>query len=456
MRSIATVVFLFTVLNVANLYALPKDKSWQSGIKSVELRKAKDAVFLIDKGWVSGKLVKADEESVVIETRGKEETIPRKEVSLIELSDFINPDKREAKNELKLRIRIEGNSECGNLIFNDGTIIKSVEAEPKFTKGGDGDDKASTSAIGVHFDKRGQDRSITAMQTDVTLIPGNANTLSCEYHNNRANGVAGKTKVTFLNPETGKPVAAMKDDISDIWERFTIPIKKLQDTKKTRIEKVPCKKSRLKRIKTNMPKPITSKINARVYLFNGKMVEGKLVAIDEKDAKILTPMKKKRTIPRTQVASIELYDWAADYLKKKKKSGKGDNTSKPIRIMFSGTSSVGYINLPEGDTIDKLIMPPHYTVGRDYNDIGYVNSESNIGFDKKSLDRSITQASAIVIFKMNPRSKKKIQMGNHYTNILAGDMDVFMLDAVTGKKISVVNSKNRQKWDEKFVRGRMK
>ena len=152
--------------------ALPAEKAWQQGMKTKAFSENVDRVFLVNRGWVEGRLISIGDQEVQFAEAGSEHTFSRTEVSLVELSDWLDPRKRKAANELKLRIEFDGTAENADFYFSKGTIIKQVDEGPTFTKGKDADDKAGTQRTHIWFDKGAKDRSATSMYIDVTLLPG--------------------------------------------------------------------------------------------------------------------------------------------------------------------------------------------------------------------------------------------------------------------------------------------
>jgi len=126
--------------------AVPQEGAWKAGIATGFPKPGIDRLFLVNRGWVEGKLLAADSSSVTMQVAANTLRLPRNQVSLIGLSDYLDPGKRTSDKVVRLRIVMTGAAECATLHFNNGTVIKQVDKEPRWEEGGDADDKASTDA----------------------------------------------------------------------------------------------------------------------------------------------------------------------------------------------------------------------------------------------------------------------------------------------------------------------
>ena len=147
---------------------LPAVGAWQTGLRSEPPKEGVDRIFLVNRQWIEGRVTQFDASTVTFDQGGQTHTFPRAEVSVMQLTDWLSPEKRADKQELKLRIVCEGEAETATLFFTRGTIISKVDAEPKFTSGQDADDKLATDRTSLGFDKGGNDRSITSLTADIS------------------------------------------------------------------------------------------------------------------------------------------------------------------------------------------------------------------------------------------------------------------------------------------------
>ena len=132
---------------------VPQEGAWKAGIATGFPKPGIDRLFLVNRGWVEGKLLAADSSSVTMQVAEDTLRLPRNQVSLIGLSDYLDPGKRTADKVVRLRIVMEGAAECATLHFNNGAVIKKVDKEPQWVEGSDADDKASTDATTISFDR---------------------------------------------------------------------------------------------------------------------------------------------------------------------------------------------------------------------------------------------------------------------------------------------------------------
>lgn len=441
---------------------LPGKKDWMQGIKTERFQDTSDGVFLVDRGWIQGQVKTISATDITLVSGSTEHIIRRSEVSLIELSDWLRPEKRGDEGLIKVRIELAGEAECADFFFGDGTIIKQVDAGPSYTEGKDRDDRASAGLTHIRFDKGREDRSATVVQVDLSLLPGQADVLHCETYCGRANVTAGPYSVRFMDPAEGTPLVVMKKPLAALWFKLDVPLAKLgrarypfrttavawQDVKMSRI-------SALDPPSSSNPKVAN---DARCILFDGQVVEGELVSMDDSALLVqIRPVGPPDRVPRAQVAFIELYDWETPLRNPASRNKGGGDVTPPIRIVFAGTSSEGQIDLNPGDAIHELIMPPHHVSVRDFEDIAYVKNERVLGYNNARLDRSPSQVEAIVRLKLGPAASVKAHVHNHYTNILAGDMQLLFYRALTGKKIwaSPKSSQRVQQWDLKIQRSKL-
>ena len=438
--SVLMVLLVVLVTGTHWAIALPEPGAWQTGVKTPPFKEGVDRLFVVNRQWIEGRVKAIDESSVTINTGGEDLVLQREEVSLIELADWLDPTKRnQPKREIRLVIFIEGDSERGDLFFDRGTIIKEIHEAPSFVDGGDADDRASTTRTSISYDKGSKDRSVTTLKVDLTLIVGSQEGLTFEVHNNRSNMSAGSLIVKFVDGNSGKPIAELKKPISSMWAMCGIPAAKLKPMRNpTRLKHNEWRDVRSVKIQTIKPNVSSQprKINkTRVVLIDHSMLAGKLKSLDEKNLAIQTKhVGPPMLVPRSQIAFVELHDWEkrwrASSLGKKERNR---TTTKPIRLIFAGSSSMGSLTFSGRDGIYELISPPHYVTGRDFKDACSVNSNNALGFDKVNLDRSAFQVETIVVLKVEKKASLSARYANRYTNILAGDIRVMFLDVISGK-----------------------
>ncbi len=418
--------------------------SWQTGLKSEPAQEGVDRLFLVNRGWINGRVTKIDATTVGFDMGGQTQTFQRAEVSLMQLTDWLSPEKRQDKQEVKVRIVCEGEAEAATILFTRGTIISKVDGQPKFTAGQDTDDKAGTDRTSVWFEKGGNDRSVTSLSADVTLLIPAIDLLECEVLCNRANGFAGSFNIRFLNPTDGKELVALKKPIKEFWSRFEVPLAKLKASLQPyKVDCVSCNEVIVPNVRTLPPQPSPSSpkdtTEARIFLLDYQLVTGRMLSMDEYSVRLKSGLGQPVLIPRWKIACIELNDWEASF-----REGKAGMPTKELTasllISFSGPSAVCELTFPStAEAVAKLIVPPHFVSGWDRDDIGFVKSERAFGFEKTVIDRSPSQVEATVVLKVPSGPGMEIGVSNAYTNGWAGDLKVNIYEALTKKTVETSN-----------------
>ncbi len=414
------------------------DGAWKTGLKTMRFQQDVDRAFVIDQAWVEGRVLQIDDKAIVMDVMGRKRVFARKNISLIELSDWLDPDLRDdASKDVRVTFRLEGDSEVVSLFFTKGTIIKEVHKKPTFIKGDDQDDKAAAEITRIWFDKGSKDRSVTILEADVTLALGDPDELSFEIYNNRANGSAGNVTLKILESETGKPIAEFKAPIREMWCMSSIPTAKLRPARSAlKLKRLQISDVRLGSVQSEgPPKARTGAAKpARVVLANGEILMGSLAGVNEDYVYVqLKAIGDPSAILRSDVSLIELYDWEQAWEAPQPQPDGIVTETVPIRVLFAGSSSEGNVSLHSGDVLARVISPPHFIYGRDFNDMGFISSERVFGFNKHALDRSLMQVEAIVTLNIEKKPSLRFAYANRYTNILAGDVKVFFIDAMSGR-----------------------
>ena len=438
-RSLALTVMLTTGGAVQGA-PIPGEGAWQTGVISNPAKEGIDRIFLVNRQWIEGRLTKIDATAVTFEMDGQVHTFPRSDVSVLQLGDWLSPEKRPDKQEVKVRIVCDGTAEAGTLLFTRGTIISKVDAPPKFTSGQDADDRISADRTSIEFEKGTGDRSATSFTADLTLLVPVTDALSCELMLARANGFAGPLQVRFLNPADGKELVVLSP-AKEFWNRFDIPLAKLKaGAAPSKVACIPSSEVTVRNIQAipPLPAPSTSKDTtaARLCLVDSQVMAGRLQSLDQYSVRMQIGISQAILIPRGKIACIELNDWEINYRGVKP----AENLTAPLTVSFAGPSATSYVTLPTTESIARLIAPPHFVSGSDRNDVASVNSDRSFGFEKTVIDRSPSQVEATLVFRSTSKQGTEIGVSNAYTNVWAGDLRVSLFDALTKRPLETSGS----------------
>lgn len=428
--------------------ALPAEGAWKTGLKTQPRKEGVDRVFLINRGWIEGKLIGMDAVSISFESNGKPFRFPRTEVSLLQLSDWMNPAKRQDKQEIKLRVVCEGTGQRAALSFGKGVIIKKVDTAPAFAEGGsDADDKAGTEPTAIYFDKGGDDDSPTKLSVDVTLLVPGTGPLECEFDAARSNGFAGPQNLRFFDPVTGAELVSLKNPIENAWGWFHLPLDKLKPGGKPyKVEVTPTNTKGGKSVPAvplpPLPATPTEASLARIILMTEQPLMARVLSLEGDSLQVLNPATgKPAALPRSQVALIQLNDWETSLRAPKARPGGDPNLTPPLTFSLTGTSSAHSIELTAGDTIAKLIVPPHYLMGSDRDDRANMGSETSMEWTKMSMDQTPSQVEATVILSAKGAQGIVLGLHNHYTNVWSGYLEYTVYDTLSRKRVAGYDSK---------------
>jgi hypothetical protein len=428
--------------------SLPAEGAWKTGLKTQPRKQGVDRLFLINRGWIEGKLTGMDAASISFEKDGKTFRFPRAEISLLQLTDWMNPEKRQDKQEIKLRVVCEGTGQRAALSFGKGVIIKKVDAAPAFAEAGrDADDKAGTEPTAIYFDKGGNDDSPTKLSVDVTLLVPGTGPLECEFDAARSNGFAGPQTLHFQDPVSGAELVSFKGPIENAWGWFNVSLDKLKPGGKPyKVEITPTNTKGGKPITAvpMPPLPATPKEDslARIILMNDQPVMVRVLSLEGDEFQVLSQATgKAAALPRSQVALIELNDWETA-LRAPKARPEGDpNLTPPLTFSLTGTSAAHSVEFTAGDTIAKLIAPPHYLTGSDRDDRAEMGSETSMEWSKMSMDQTPSQVEATAILSIKGAQGAVLGLHNHYTNVWSGYLEYTVYDTLSRKRVAGYDSK---------------
>ncbi len=430
---------------------VPAPGAWKKGLDTRFPKPGVDRIFLIDRGWVEGRLTALDASSVSLDIGSETLRFPRDRVSLVGLSDWLSPQGGE---EIKLRVTLAGTAECATLLFTGGAIIKSVDKPPAWTSGYFGESQTSTGVAEISFDK-GSNQAEAELTTDLTLVlPPSATELKCEIVNNRSNGWTGPLRVVFSDPAGGRETASSRNPTTGMWSRFEIPRAKLLAASGVhRFELSGPPGLRRADISTlNLPAPAPGKARhgtARVIGPEGFAIEG--AKLDSIDARMLRLTDSRtgqtRELPRDKACWIELHDWQLAWLPSSigvESPEMKPGASFPVRFKSSGLSGHNGIHFQEQTAIELLIVPPYLLYGLDPNDHMFVSDTRRMGYDRYAMDQSPFHAEFVATLRIGEQPQVLIDFRNHYTNVEPGRLEVEMEEALTGRKIADYKSTDWQ------------
>ncbi len=427
---------------------LPAEGAWKTGLKTNPPKEGEDRIFLVNRGWLTGKLIGLDESSVTFDRSGKQQTFPRTEVSLLQLTDWMNPAKRMDQQEFKLRIVCEGEAERTVLCFGKGVIIRKVDAAPAFAEGGvDADDKPGSDRTSIFFEKGNQDRSVTTLTADVTLLVPGAGPLECDVDCARANGFAGPLNIRFLDPASGAELVSLKNPVSHMNVWFQVPLEKLRPGgKPNKVDWIGPTREAVKRMPAlpSPPAPAnpTETSYARVIALGEQALICRVLGLDAESLRVINVATgKPLLLPRWQVVTIELNDWESAWRNPKAAKIAAPSFSPPLTISFAGICAETQIVLQGADTIGRLVAPPHYLIGGDRSDVGEADNERTLGCHNLGMDQTPTLVEATVVLSIKEEKGTTLEVHHHYTNGYGGDLEMTIRNALTQKSVAGFRSK---------------
>lgn len=420
--------------------SIPALYGWKSNYKSPTWAQDKDLIFLINRGWMEGRLVSVDEAGVTFEASSILR-FPRSEISLIELADWRVPSKRRDTQFFKLRFVLEGLGERGTLYFNNGCMIHKVDAAPVFESGGDGDDKLEVTSTRLSFHKGRDDRNLTKLVADLTVLVPAGGLLDCDVDLAKENGFAGPQNLTILDPSTGVEMVAFRKPFEGSWSRFEIPLERLKPGSKGY-------KTDAIGINTKGGRPLAElaappaaadpnePVAARIMLCTGKPVIGHLLSADADQLTLLDlSTARQATLDRSLVALIELHDWEVPIRSGSLPKPTDPNQSPPLRFTVTGTSSSQAFAFDAGDGLARLIVPPHHVYGRDADDHELMASEALINWRKLNLDQSPSQMEMVAEVRCANPAGLVIELQANYVNSWAGYAEYTISNALSRKRL---------------------
>lgn len=424
--------------------AVPKEGDWKNAALTSFPLPGSDRIFLINRGWLQGALISVNTSVVTLQTGGDFLSFPRNQVSLIGLSDWLDPAKRTSEKAIRFRIIMEGPAERAVLHFNNGAIIQRIEKGPEWLEGSDADDKTSADATTISFDK-GSDKSITRLACEVSLLPPATGTVACEINNNRANGYSGALTVRFIDPGSGREIAVLEPPVGDEWRmwcRFEVPVEKFLKPAATQklspaITKFePSKVASLGLLGNKAPQVPP---NAARIIYTGETARSASVArIDATTVHLAD--HHHTTIPRTRVAWIELLDWQSAWQADRNPA----QETPPLRWSAYGLSTNNSVTLPAGTTFTRLIVPHYPLFGMDRDDTYSVNDERTFRCNKGDMDQSPFHSEMVATLSLPPDPAVNFAYANAYTNAWAGPLEMIVQQVLSGRRVAEFKSGDQE------------
>ena len=311
--------------------------------------------------------------------------------------------------------------------------------------GGDADDKAFTDRTTFSFEKGG-DQSITRLEAEFAVLLPSQGDLSCEVNNNRANGYSGPLTVKFIEPDSGREIAALtppKNGNHGMWYAFEISRERLLKPARTqelaplpvkfdasRIPSLGLVSNQAARPRLGTARLISATEPARVALLD---------SIDAKDIVLADPQHTR--IPRERIVWVELLDWQLDPAASPKNI---QTETPPLRWVSYGVSTTNSITLPPGAYFARMIVPPYCLSGMDRGDSFAVKDERSLQCHKGDMDQSPFHSEMVATLTLPPDPAVNFQIANAYTNVWSGHWEFVILHAISNRRIVDFKSGNWQ------------
>jgi hypothetical protein len=185
---------------------------------------------------------------------------------------------------------------------------------------------------------------------------------------------------------------------------------------------------------------------ARIILTTEQPLLARVLSIEGGSLQILNPATgRPASLPRSQVALIQLNDWETALRTPKKRSVEDSNLTPPLTFSLTGTSSAHAVVFTGGDMVQRLIVPPHLVKGSDRDDLAEMGSETSFGCLKGNMDQSPSQFEAIVVLSVKGEQGIVLELHNHYTNVWSGFLEYTVYDTLSRKRLADYTSKT---WEE--------